>query len=235
MSWLCSGHSYYNRGKRGALGTLLRDQASIPKSCPAVLTFVARLLPDSCSATLASRWATIVCGIIGARRDGFVELREQGDMLGTMNHSRTSACRRWSAAPHPSARHRPQRSLILTKRSSSTQPRNGEVYPISARGPAGDQTGVLRSPSDDPAFQQLCTRLAIFDTDEEILLQIGTQLFNALFSGEIGKLYAASPDQSFVLVGLYAAAASNTSRTLRANAAGVNGLERKFVPGSSRP
>ena len=23
------------------------------------------------------------------------------------------------------------------------QPRNGEVYPISARGPAGDQTGVL--------------------------------------------------------------------------------------------
>ena len=63
---------------------------------------------------------------------------------------------------------------------------------LSARGPGGDQTGTLRSPSDDPAFQQLCSRLAIFDTDEEILLQIGTQLFNALFSGAIGKLYASS-------------------------------------------
>ena len=72
------------------------------------------------------------------------------------------------------------------------QPRNGEVYPISARGPAGDQTGTLHSPSDDPAFQQLCTRLTSFDTDEELLLQIGTQLFNALFSGDLGKLYAAS-------------------------------------------
>jgi hypothetical protein len=72
------------------------------------------------------------------------------------------------------------------------QPRNGEVYPISVRGPAGEPTGTLRSPGDDPAFQQLCARLAIFDTDEEILRQIGNQLFNALFSGEIGKSYAAS-------------------------------------------
>jgi CHAT domain-containing protein len=72
------------------------------------------------------------------------------------------------------------------------QPRNGEVYAISARGPAGEGSSTLHSPSDDPAFQQLCARLAIFDTDEEILCQIGNQLFNALFSGEIGKLYAAS-------------------------------------------
>ncbi len=72
------------------------------------------------------------------------------------------------------------------------QPRNGEVYVISAHSLAGDQTGTLRSPSDDPAFQQLCARLASLDTDEDILLQIGTQLFNALFAGEIGKLYAAS-------------------------------------------
>jgi CHAT domain len=72
------------------------------------------------------------------------------------------------------------------------QPRNREVYVISVRSLAGEGTGTLHSPSDDPAFQQLCARLAIFDTDEEILRQIGNQLFNALFSGEIGKLYAAS-------------------------------------------
>jgi hypothetical protein len=72
------------------------------------------------------------------------------------------------------------------------QPRHGEVYTTSVRGPAGEGAGILRSPGDDPAFQQLCARLAIFDTDEEILRQIGNQLFNALFSGEIGKLYAAS-------------------------------------------
>ena len=72
------------------------------------------------------------------------------------------------------------------------QPRNGELYAISVRGPAGEPTGTLRSPSDDPAFQQLCVRLAIFDTDEELLSQIGNQLFNALFSGDIGKSYAAS-------------------------------------------
>lgn len=72
------------------------------------------------------------------------------------------------------------------------QPRNGEIYAISVRSPAGESTGTLRSPSDDPAFQQLCARLAIFDTDDESLRQIGNQLFTALFSGEIGKLYAAS-------------------------------------------
>jgi CHAT domain-containing protein len=72
------------------------------------------------------------------------------------------------------------------------QPRNGEVYAISVRGPAGEPTGTLRSPGDDPAFQQLCARLASFDTDDEMLRQIGNQLFNALFSGNIGKSYAAS-------------------------------------------
>lgn len=72
------------------------------------------------------------------------------------------------------------------------QPRNGETYAISASGPAGEGSGTLRSPGDDPAFQQLCARLASFDTDDEMLRQIGNQLFNALFSGEIGKLYSAS-------------------------------------------
>ena len=32
----------------------------------------------------------------------------------------------------------------------------------------------------------------LFDTTEQILRQIGTQLFTALFAGEIGKLYVAS-------------------------------------------
>lgn len=72
------------------------------------------------------------------------------------------------------------------------QPRHGDIYPVAARGPAGEENGILRSPGDDPAFQQLCTRLAIFDTDEELLLQIGTQLYTALFQQDIGKLYAAS-------------------------------------------
>ncbi len=72
------------------------------------------------------------------------------------------------------------------------QPRNGDTYPIAARGPAGEQTGTLRSPGDDPAFQQLTTRLALFDTDEALLLDIGQRLFAALFDREIGKLYAAS-------------------------------------------
>jgi hypothetical protein len=71
-------------------------------------------------------------------------------------------------------------------------PRDGESYTITASSKAGDQTGTLRSPGDDPVFQQLCARLASFDTDEEMLTQIGTQLFSALFSGEIAKLYAAS-------------------------------------------
>lgn len=72
------------------------------------------------------------------------------------------------------------------------QPRSGDAYPIAARGPAGEQTGVLRSPGDDPTFQQLSARLAVFDTDESALLELGTRLFGALFDREIGKLYAAS-------------------------------------------
>jgi hypothetical protein len=72
------------------------------------------------------------------------------------------------------------------------QPRVGDIYPILVRGPAGEPTGTLRSPGDDPAFQQLCARLASFDTDDEMLRQIGNQLFNALFSGDVGKSYAAS-------------------------------------------
>jgi len=71
-------------------------------------------------------------------------------------------------------------------------PRDGEMYTITASSKAGERTDTLHSPSDDPAFQQLCARLTSFDTDEEMLTQIGRQLFAALFSGEIGKLYAAS-------------------------------------------
>jgi CHAT domain len=72
------------------------------------------------------------------------------------------------------------------------QARQGDNYPLAARSSAGERSGILRSPGDDPAFQQLLARLAKFDTDQRMIFQIGTDLFNALFAGDIGKLYSAS-------------------------------------------
>jgi len=65
-------------------------------------------------------------------------------------------------------------------------------YPLSVRGPGGETSGVLRLPTDDPAYQQLAGRLAALDTDEELLAQFGQILFTALFTEPIKEAYARS-------------------------------------------
>jgi hypothetical protein len=72
------------------------------------------------------------------------------------------------------------------------QARQGDAYPLAARSRAGEQRGMLQLPAADLSFQELLARLARLDTDESMLLELGTELFNALFADEIGKLYAAS-------------------------------------------
>jgi hypothetical protein len=68
----------------------------------------------------------------------------------------------------------------------------GEQYPYTARGSGGDARGQFRLPTADAEFQSLRDRLARLDTDEASLKRIGTLLFEALFQGEAGRVYAAS-------------------------------------------
>src|SRR5690348_11221109 len=56
----------------------------------------------------------------------------------------------------------------------------------------GDDSGVLVSPASDPAFQQQLARLQALDTDEDLLMALGQQLFQALFVGGIKEVYTRS-------------------------------------------
>jgi hypothetical protein len=68
----------------------------------------------------------------------------------------------------------------------------------------GDAHGEFVSPIGDPSFQQQIARLQALDTDEELLIEIGQRLFQALFVGGIKEVYARSqgrlkPDQGLRL------------------------------------
>src|SRR5256885_1153056 len=65
------------------------------------------------------------------------------------------------------------------------QPRDGDVFPITLRTPGGDARGMLRLPTNDPAYQDLANRLITLDTDEDLLQSIGQLLFDALFQGPV--------------------------------------------------
>jgi CHAT domain len=56
----------------------------------------------------------------------------------------------------------------------------------------GDARGEFVSPASDPAFQQQIARLQALDTDEELLIEIGQRLFQALFVGGIKEVYTRS-------------------------------------------
>ncbi len=68
----------------------------------------------------------------------------------------------------------------------------------------GDARGEFVSPAGDPSFQQQIKRLQALDTDEELLIEIGQRLFQALFVGGIKEVYTRSqgrlkPDQGLRL------------------------------------
>ncbi|MFN8504479.1 CHAT domain-containing protein [Kouleothrix sp.] len=68
----------------------------------------------------------------------------------------------------------------------------------------GDARGVFVSPSGDPAFQQLVDQLQNFQTDEDMLTELGRRLFGALFQGQVRDAYITArsklrPDQGLRL------------------------------------
>jgi CHAT domain len=81
-------------------------------------------------------------------------------------------------------------------------PERYEVDVQSAIG--GDAHGEFVSPASDSGFQQQIERLQALDTDEELLIEIGQRLFQALFVGGIKEVYTRSqgrlkPDQGLRL------------------------------------
>src|SRR3712207_5661512 len=68
------------------------------------------------------------------------------------------------------------------------QPRVGDVFPISVRSPGGNVRGSLRSPVNDPLYQELARRLTALDTDEDLVVQIGQLLFHSLFQGQVKEV-----------------------------------------------
>jgi CHAT domain/AAA ATPase domain len=77
-------------------------------------------------------------------------------------------------------------------------------YVISVSGPGGDASGVLTLPVSEPIYHDYIARLLSFDTDEEMLVGLGTRLFEALFSAKVKDVYTRSqgmlgPDQGLRL------------------------------------
>ncbi|HEU5011358.1 MAG TPA: CHAT domain-containing protein, partial [Roseiflexaceae bacterium] len=68
-------------------------------------------------------------------------------------------------------------------------------YNAYASGPGGNESGAFVPPSD-PAFQALLQQLADFDIDEDGLIQIGQQLFQALFHDKIKSAYERAQAQA---------------------------------------
>jgi hypothetical protein len=68
-------------------------------------------------------------------------------------------------------------------------------YPVSVRSPGGDTHGWLVPPLDSPAYLRALERLALLDSDEESLAQIGHTLFDRLFTAPIREAYARSRGQ----------------------------------------
>jgi tetratricopeptide (TPR) repeat protein len=69
---------------------------------------------------------------------------------------------------------------------------DGESYSITATGPGGDATGHLASPSEYPGLQALLDRLARFETDEQLLTELGQLLFRAIFQDDVRDVYIRS-------------------------------------------
>ncbi len=53
----------------------------------------------------------------------------------------------------------------------------------------GDTTGLFSSPASDTEYQQRFERLQALDTDEDLLIALGRQLFSALFQGRVRDAY----------------------------------------------
>jgi hypothetical protein len=68
-------------------------------------------------------------------------------------------------------------------------------YPVSVRSPGGDTRGWLVTPLDSPAYLRALERLALLDSDEESLAEIGHTLFDRLFTAPIREAYARSRGQ----------------------------------------
>ena len=56
----------------------------------------------------------------------------------------------------------------------------------------GDASGSFTPPSASPRYQELAARLQQLDTDEDMLIELGTILFQALFQGDVKTAYARS-------------------------------------------
>ncbi|MBK9715867.1 MAG: CHAT domain-containing protein [Kouleothrix sp.] len=56
----------------------------------------------------------------------------------------------------------------------------------------GDASGAFVTPARDPRYQELARRLQSLDTDEDLLIELGTILFQSIFQGGVKEVYARS-------------------------------------------
>ncbi len=70
--------------------------------------------------------------------------------------------------------------------------RTPQGYPVTIRGPGGDDRGVLVLPSGDPAYDALAVRLAQLSTGAAEMATLGQILFHALFQGALKDAYVRS-------------------------------------------
>lgn len=64
------------------------------------------------------------------------------------------------------------------------QPKQGDTYPCSMRGPGVDTRGTLRIPANDAEFQEWLRRLDSGDRSDDLLARAGQWLFTTLFRGQ---------------------------------------------------
>lgn len=68
----------------------------------------------------------------------------------------------------------------------------GGPYPFSVSSPGGDERGTLHMPTGNPVYQGLAQQLTALQTHEQMLAELGTILFNALFQGPVKEVLSRS-------------------------------------------
>jgi tetratricopeptide (TPR) repeat protein len=69
--------------------------------------------------------------------------------------------------------------------------RNG-TYPVEVDSPAGEASGTFHLPFEDGELNEIMGRVHAFDTDQDLLKEVGGRLYQALFVGPVKTLLAES-------------------------------------------
>jgi tetratricopeptide (TPR) repeat protein len=69
--------------------------------------------------------------------------------------------------------------------------RNG-AYPVEVDSPAGEASGTFHLPFEDGELDEIMGRVHAFDTDQDLLKEVGGRLYQALFVGPVKTLLAES-------------------------------------------